>query len=438
MKEGEVSMRFWICMLLGWLGATLSATGQVMVDVTEEVPDIAGVYEGPRDTVKLTYVITGEVRDASTGKPLQYATVMVTGKRYGTVTNTDGGFIIKAPKRPRSLTFSLIGYDTKQVLVTDANTTNMQVKLVPNSIMLDEVIVRTGKPEEIVEQAIQKIPENYSRDPSLYQCFYREVAQKRKNYIYIAEAVTDMYKSSYRNGVGADRVSITKGRRLVSPRKSDTLTVKVIGGPVQAVMLDLVKNLEFLLNKEDLDCYEMKMEEPVMIADRRQYAISIRPRTTMNYALFYGTFYIDWETLAFTRIELSLDMSDREKATRAMLVNKPAGVRFRPRELTFLINYNYDGKLSHISYVRSLFRFNCDWKKRLLATNFTAVNEMVVTDLTEENVRPIPRRDSFGDKESLYDQAQYFEDSDFWKDYNIIKPTESLEDAVDKLKKKTR
>ena len=119
-----------------------------------------------------------------------------------------------------------------------------------------------------------------------------------------------------------------------------------------------------------------------------------------------------------------------------MLVNKPAGVRFRPRELTFLINYNYDGQLSHISYVRTLFRFNCDWKKRLLATSFTAVNEMVVTDRQDNDVKPIPRRESFGDHESLFDQAQYFEESDFWKGYNLIKPTESLEDAVDKLKKK--
>lgn len=431
-------MRLWICIILGWLGASLSATGQVMVDVTEEVPDIAGVYEGPRDTVKLTYVITGEVRDASTGKPLQYATVQVTGKRYGTVTNADGGFIIKAPKRPRSLTFSLIGYDTKQVTVTDANTKNMQVTLMANSIMLDEVIVRSGDAYDIVKEAIRKITENYSREPSLYQCFYREVAQKRKHYIYIAEAVTDMFKSSYRYGIGQDRVSIVKGRRLVSPKHSDTLSVKVLGGPVQAVVLDMVKNREFLLNDEELGLYELKMEDPVMIADRLQFAIRMKPNTSTTYALFNGMLYIDYQTLAFTRVELSLDMSDRDKATRAILVNKPAGVRFRPREMTLLVNYNYDGEKSHISYVRSVFRFNCDWKKRLLATNFTAVNEMVVTDLTEQDVKPIPRRDSFGDKESLYDQAQYFEDSDFWKDYNIIKPTESLEDAVDRLKKRTK
>lgn len=431
------SMRFWVFIILGFIGIS-PAMGQTMLTAKEDPTAVLEVREEEKDTAKLTYVITGEVRDASTGKHLQYVNVQIPGKRYATVTNADGGFTIKTTERPRQLLFSHIGYHTQRVTITERNSGNLQVELKPNTVVLDEVVVRSGNPEDIVNEAISRIPENYSRDPSLYQCFYREVAQKRKNYIYIAEAVTDMYKSSYRNGVGADRVSIIKGRRLVSPRKSDTLTVKVIGGPVQAVMLDLVKNLEFLLNKEDLDMYEMKMEEPVMIADRRQYAISIKPRTVANYALFNGTFYIDWETLAFTRIELSLDMSDREKATRVMLVNKPAGVRFRPRELTFLVNYNYDGKLSHISYVRSVFRFNCDWKKRLLATNFTAINEMVITDRTDQDVRPIPRRDSFGERESLYDQAQFFEESDFWKGYNIIKPTESLEDAVDKLKKRTR
>ena len=429
-------MRLWVCIIFGFIGIT-PTIGQTMLTAKEDPTAVMEVRAEQKDTAKLTYVMTGEVRDASSGKHLQYVNVQIPGKRYATVTNADGGFTIKTTERPRQLLFSHIGYHTQRVNITDRNSGNLQVHLVPSTVILDEVIVRSGNPEDIVNEAIHKIPDNYSRDPSLYQCFYREVAQKRKNYIYIAEAVTDMYKSSYRpGGIGLDRVSITKGRRLVSPRKSDTLTVKVIGGPVQAVMLDVVKNLDFLLNKEDLSLYEMKMEEPVMIADRRQYAISIKPRATVSYALFYGTFYIDWETLAFTRVELSLDMSDREKATRCMLVNKPAGVRFRPRELNFLINYNYDGKLSHISYVRTLFRFNCDWKKRLLATNFTAVNEMVVTDRQDRDVKPIPRRDSFGDRESLFDQAQYFEESDFWKGYNIIKPTESLEDAVDKLKKK--
>lgn len=388
------------------------------------------------DTSRLTYVVTGDVRDASTGRRLQYVNVRISGKKFSTVTNADGGFTIKTNEKPQQLVVSHIGYRTQRVSLEEGSTGNVRVRLVPNTVVLEDVVVRRGDPQVILREAIRKIPANYTKDAELYKCFYREVAQKRKHYIYIAEAVTDMYKTPYRYGVGQDRVAIVKGRRLMSPKPSDTLTVKVIGGPVQAVMLDAVKNRDFIFNEEELALYDIQMGDPVMINDRSQYTLILTPQYHVNYALFFGTLYIDRETLAFTRIELSLDMRDRDNATRAILVNKPAGVRFRPREMSLLINYSYDGERSHLSYVRSLFRFNCDWKKRLFATSFTAVNEMVVTDRNDQDVKPFPRRDSFGDRESLYDQSHFFGESDFWKDYNIIKPTESLEDAVDKLKRR--
>ena len=38
---------------------------------------------------------------------------------------------------------------------------------------------------------------------------------------------------------------------------------------------------------------------------------------------------------------LYMNMSDKEKATRTMLVRKPLGVRFKPRELTCVVDYRY-------------------------------------------------------------------------------------------------
>ena len=36
----------------------------------------------------------------------------------------------------------------------------------------------------------------------------------------------------------------------------------------------------------------------------------------------------------------------------------------------------------------------------------------------------------------IHDKVNYFRDSDFWQDYNIIEPTESLDKAVLRLLKK--
>ena len=63
---------------------------------------------------------------------------------------------------------------------------------------------------------------------------------------------------------------------------------------------------------------------------------------------------------------------------------------------------------------------------------------MVVTESKEESVSNIPRKESFNKNESLSDKVMNFYDDDFWGVYNIIEPTESLESAVNKLKKEYR
>ena len=48
----------------------------------------------------------------------------------------------------------------------------------------------------------------------------------------------------------------------------------------------------------------------------------------------------------------------------------------------------------------------------------------------------IPRTE--GEKQVFYDLVDEYWNEDFWKTYNIIEPTESLEHAVNKLKKQSR
>ena len=174
------------------------------------------------------------------------------------------------------------------------------------------------------------------------------------------------------------------------------------------------------------------------INDRLQYVVALSPQFAQPYALYFGRLYIDCDTLAFTRAELTLDMSDPGKATLYMLYKKPHGVRFKPRELSLLVDYKQEGGVTRISYIRNTFRFNCDWRRRLLATTFTAVCEMVVTDRTAASTPPISGQASFNSRATFYDRVDYFLDPDFWEDYNIIEPSESLDHAIGKLMKKHR
>ena len=376
-------------------------------------------------------VVSGTVVDQKTGDPLRQVSISV--GRISVVTNEDGDFSLKLIEMPSAVNISHLGYKTQRLKLKDGQTEGMKIQLVPTSIQLREVVVRNYDPRKLVDIAIDKIPDNYSKVPELLKGFYRETAMKRKHYIYVAEGVEDMYKTPYSRGMARDRVSIIKGRRLLSQKAGDTLGIKVAGGPVQAVVMDLVKNRDFLLNQEDLDNYRFSMGTPEFINDRQQYVVLMEPYLVTDYALYHGKLYIDAERLAFTRIELDLDMRDKDKATQTMLVKKPIGVRFKPRELSTVVDYRYEDGVTRISYLRNIFRFNCDWKRKLFSTSFTATCEMAVTDSQSDDVKPIANRSSFDSHEAYYDKVEYFLDPEYWRNYNIIEPSESLDKAIKRL-----
>ena len=171
--------------------------------------------------------------------------------------------------------------------------------------------------------------------------------------------------------------------------------------------------------------------------NRMQYVVSFRPRVSLMYALFIGKLYIDYERLSFTRAEFGLDMANRVKAVEAILHKKPVGLRFRPQEVTYLVTYKQQGAKTYLNYIRNVIRFKCDWKKRLFSSSYTAFSEMVVTDRTESPLSGISNKNTFKRKQVFYDLVDEYWNEDFWRNYNIIEPTESLENAVCKLRKQS-
>ena len=391
----------------------------------------AALY-GQVDTVRLGYSVQGNVVDAVSGRPMESVHVSVPGRHYATVTNADGDFTIKSDQPVSEVVFSYLGYRTLRQKAVGGT---LRVRLTPESMPLTEASIITGDPREILGEAIRRIPDNYSKNPELLECFYRETVRKRNRYIFVSEAVARLYKTGYDGNIYRDRAALEKSRILLSQRRTDTLSVKMQGGPTQALTFDVVKNPEILFDEEELNLYEFEMGMPTYIGDRLQFVIHFHPGSRpVEWALYHGTLYIDRELLSFTRIEMSLDMSDVAKATRMMIIKKPLTLRATPKELSVVISYRLKDGKSRLEYFRSTMRFNCDWKKRLFATAYAVVNELVVTDLREPAV-PIPRAEAFRSVDYLIEKAAEFQDPDFWKDYNIIEPSESLEHAIGRLRR---
>nr|WP_255495135.1 carboxypeptidase-like regulatory domain-containing protein [Dysgonomonas sp. 521] len=385
--------------------------------------------------------VSGVVKDKKTKKKLEYVSISVPGTNVGTITNVDGEFSIKIKDslQTRGIDLSRIGYLNYHLSLSGKDQPDVTVYLTANDKALSEVVIEQADVYQIVESAISKIETNYSDKANLLTGFYRETVKKGRGYINITEAIINIYKTPYKDDIAGDRVQIYKGRKLLSPKVSDTLIVKLIGGPTQSVSLDIVKSRDAVLfDMETIRHFAYKDEGTIMIDERPHYVIGFTPRVILPYALYEGRYYIDKQNLTLSRTEFNLDMSDRNKATQAVLIKKPPKLHFKPEEVSFEITYKQHNGRSYLNYIRNDIRFKCDWKKKFFffSTNYEVVSEMVVTDRQEEDVAAISRKAAFKQNQSLSDKVGNFSDEYFWEDYNIIEPTESLESAVNKLKKK--
>ena len=238
--------------------------------------------------------IVGMVKDKQNKKALENVNVSVHGSNIGTVTNAEGEFALKIKKTeaPRELEISHIGYVNNHISLEKETPSKLTVWLTPHANLLNEVVVFAENPRMIVEKAISKIPLNYSDKRDMLTGFYRETVQKGRRYIGISEAVIDVSKTAYTNrNTNYDKVRVVKGRRLLSQKASDTLAVKVVGGPNLSITLDVVKNKGALLDMEELNNYEFWMAESMLIDNRMQYVINFRPKVILMYALLYGKLY---------------------------------------------------------------------------------------------------------------------------------------------------
>ncbi len=383
------------------------------------------------------FTVSGTVRDNSTRRPLTGVSLMVPDSRVGTVTNSDGTFSIKIRRDlgATSLEFFHLGYVTRRLPVDGSDLSGVTVTLTPGAIEVETVTVFNREARRLVEDAIDRIDDNYSSRPALLTGFYRETIQKRNTYVDIAEAVTEIYRGPYSGGGPGSGVRIVKGRRLVSPRASDTLAVKLQGGPNIYLQGDIVANRDVFLNRDDLDDYIFTLEAPAMIDDRAHFTVAFEPGLIYSaLVLHHGRLYIDMETLTITRAEYSLDMSSRDKVASMILRRKPATLRFIPQEVSYVLSYREREGRSYLYYIGVNLRFRCDWRRRLLATSYTVSSEMVITDgLTGVGVVPIPYREMFRTADILSERVDDFSGPEFWESYNIIEPTESLENAARRL-----
>ncbi len=286
--------------------------------------------------------------------------------------------------------------------------------------------------------ALRSIPNNYSNDPVMMTSFYRETIKQNRNYVSVSEAVLDGYKASYTNEADLDRVKIFKGRKSQDVMKMDTVLFKLQGGPLTMFLLDVVKNPGELFEEGIMNFYIYQMGGIINIDDRQAYVITFEQMGPVDVPLYAGKIYIGVKDYAFVGAEFQIDEKNLEAANQYLVRKKPVGMKINVDNANYLVNYRLIDGTWHLNYTRTELMFTVRWKKNLFRSRYTTMTELAVTDIDKdkENITRYKFRETTKRSDIFADQVSNFEDPDFWGEYNIIQPEESIQSAIQRIERK--
>ena len=403
----------------------------------------AGNFFSKKKNDQQNYItIKGKVVDAETGAPLVFATVAVKESNVAIVTNIDGEFTLKIgePVTSKNLEVTFLGYKNKTVLISDMRDNGYKnvISMESAPIPIKEVIVKPLDPVDIVEKAISRIGKNYESVPNLMTAFYRETIRKNRTYVSIGEAVVEIFKAPYANDVRFDGARIYKGRKSSDVEKMDTVLFKLQGGPVSVLQLDIAKNSESVLTKDAMQYYNYTLTSVIEIDNKPHYVIDFIQKPSVDMPLFMGSLYIEIDSYAITEVEFGFNLADKEAAVSIFIRKKPLGMKVTPEVATYRTKYReQDGKW-YFAYSRAEVKFKVDWNKKLFNTFYTTMSEIAVTDRTDQEVIKFASKDKIKYTDVFSEKVSSFTDPEFWGDYNIIEPDQSIESAIRRLSRKLK
>lgn len=391
----------------------------------------------------------GKVTDSGDGNPMYLASVNLSGTNISNVTNSEGVFSLKIPadtKPDAIVRITYMGYDRYFAPVSDFENTSaeqpLRIRMTASVIALDAAMVLGSEADAMFDNAYRRIRYNYPQEFEVMTAFYREIIMKnRSKYLSMNEAVLDIAKIPYYSG-SPDKAGIYKGRGSSNYDRTDSLLINFKGGVTGALLLDMVKNPFAGVDLEtfsEVHKYYTFSLGPVATIDGRSFQVlEFNQQYSVNYALYRGRMYIDPESYAIARVELTLNVEDYPSVVAEYVRKIPKNTRMEMGEVSYIINYKQgeDG-LWRYDYSRSEINFSSRKRYSLFRTHYSITSEMAVTD-------HYPGRITIDDEslmrfsDIMASKLEAFTDDNFWGSYNVIEPDKNIDVIIRRIVRQLR
>ncbi len=350
-------------------------------------------------------LLQGKVVNAKTGAPLPYAHVGIPERGIGTTTSYSGAFTLKIPDyyRDSRLTVSYIGFETYSRPLSALNT-GLEVRLQPSAALLQEIVVMDERRiEDIIRRAVGRIPDNYPDQPVNLRAFYRESrTDEQQEYVYLAEGVLKLYKSSYRNDKEG-QVGLVQGRQVgLVPEDELQRRANFSSGHLAGHRFDFVKYREDFINEKYFPAYQYWVENLTEWDGQPVYVIGFDRADGNKSARMKGKVYIDTLNYAFVRAEFEI-LPDAQRK----IDDYP------------LYSGNWQSNRYTVNYrpVDGTWQLSDALREGIYRDGGQYTNEIIITEVLPGRGQPIPYMQRLGRDDKFLNVTGEYDES-FWAAYN--------------------
>jgi len=378
--------------------------------------------------------LSGIILDKVSRKPLQFASVSVFNKEIGTISNTDGSFVLKVPWEYRndSIAFSYVGYETQYITIHDLRGKSRIIYLDRQYIAIQEVIIRNVQPLALIKMSLDKVDDNYIDKPVILNAFYREAVKKNNAYVLYSEALIDINSMGYVNSIYGDQVRLRKSRKIVDYENYDTVLLKLKAGVNSSLMLDFMKHPISFISPDHFTKYYYNITDISNYNKQLVYVVKFEQYSFIPEPYYEGEIYIDVNSLAIIGADFSININRINKAAPLFVVKKTRKVDVRPVYAKYKVEYKEINGKYYLNYVRGDLKLKVKNKEKFFATTFETFIELAVNEIDTANTKRFQNKELLRTTDIFFDNISNYSD-DFWENYNFIPPEESIEEAIRRI-----
>ena len=359
--------------------------------------------------------LSGMVRDQSSKEVLQFASISISGKPIGTISNLQGEFDFHFSNEYRNeiLVVSMLGYKNYEAPVWSfENTSALIIELERSSTYLKELVVRDSlSGGDILRIALNRIDENLPQEPFLLDGFYRDIKRVGGTYISLLEAAVHIYDEDSREPRNKHRLK--ERVKLIELRQSLGYESKFTTYFDQDNLLEdllLNNNIRYRqIEARDELFAVMKREEDSYYNGHEIFVVGYEGEYSLR--LFIDKQAYSIIRFEFKKMNAANDIVGRKKGLEGRFIGTDKVVEFR----------RYENKM-YLSFMRMSSQINWyDEASNELKFETELFQQLLINKIDTSPDERIGTTESMKKYGLQYQNLNY--NKKFWENYNVIKRT---------------